>query len=101
MSYLYVWVMWFNSQMVTENGYISGFPAVGGRGPAPESVGKFYHNTFPEYFGWGVNTRTIDGDNGELVQKLRHLKVRVNQRCIHFDVVHIGSTAMLIESGSH
>lgn len=38
------------------NGYRPGYPDKGGRGTAPDSVGKFYYDTFPENFEWGVGT---------------------------------------------
>lgn len=33
-----------------------GCPDVGGRGTAPDHVGKFYYDTFPDNFQWGVGT---------------------------------------------
>lgn len=41
-------------QLIEENGYQPGYPASGGRGTAPDFVGKFYYNKFPGDFEWGV-----------------------------------------------
>ncbi|XP_060578197.1 lactase/phlorizin hydrolase-like [Ruditapes philippinarum] len=46
---------WY-TQMVAENGFKPGYPAIGGRGTAPDFVGKFYYDTFPEDFQWGIAT---------------------------------------------
>lgn len=43
-------------QLISENAYVPGFPAVGGRGTAPDYLGKFYYDTFPRDFEWGVGT---------------------------------------------
>ena len=42
--------------MVTDNGFKPGYPTIGGRGTAPDFVGKFYYDTFPKDFQWGVGT---------------------------------------------
>jgi len=44
------------TQLIAENGYLPGYPSIGGRGTAPDYVGKFYYNTFPEDFEFGVAT---------------------------------------------
>lgn len=63
--------------MVAENGYKPGYPAIGGRGTAPDYVGKFYYDTFPVGFQWGVGGSGVAGDlRIEDVQLLRHLKVK-------------------------
>jgi len=43
-------------QMVTEHGYKPGYPAIGGRGTAPDYVGKVLPGKFPAGFQWGVGT---------------------------------------------
>ncbi|KAL4223206.1 hypothetical protein ACF0H5_016678 [Mactra antiquata] len=70
---------WYN-QMVTENGYKPGYTAKGGRGTAPDYVGKFYLDTFPHNFMWGISDLQhiplwYAEDYIEIVQRLRHLKV--------------------------
>lgn len=61
--------------MVSENGFVPGFPGVGGRGTAPDFLGKFYHNTFPREFDWGVHSVLTDRHDQQTVQHLRNLKV--------------------------
>jgi len=42
--------------MVAEHGYKPGYPAIGGRGTAPDYVGKVLPGKFPAGFQWGVGT---------------------------------------------
>lgn len=51
-------------QLVAENGYKPGYPAKGGRGTAPDFVGKFYYNTFPDDFEWGIGTAAYHVEGG-------------------------------------
>ena len=47
-------LMYIFFQIIEENGYIPGYPGKGGRGTAPDYVGKFFNGSFPENFKWGV-----------------------------------------------
>ena len=54
----------FNSfQLIKEKGYIRGYPGIGGRGTAPDYVGKFYNGSFPDNFKWGVAMSTYYPEN--------------------------------------
>lgn len=59
---------------------------MGGRGTAPDYVGKFYHGTFPEGFHWGVVGSGLTGGTQykEEVQLLKHLKVSTSKRLGNF-----------------
>ncbi|WAR02821.1 LPH-like protein [Mya arenaria] len=46
---------WYK-QIVAEHGYQVGYPAIGGRGTAPDYVGKFLKGKFPTGFMWGAAT---------------------------------------------
>ena len=48
----------FRLQMIEENGFLPGYPGKGGRGTAPDYVGKFYYGSFPDAFQWGVSAST-------------------------------------------
>ena len=55
-----------NFQIIRDNGYLPGFPHIGGRGTAPDYLGKIYYGQFPEDFRWGiVSTPTrFESDDG-------------------------------------
>ena len=48
-------------QLIQENGFVRGYPGLGGRGTAPDYVGKFYYGSFPERFKWGLDTSAMNG----------------------------------------
>ena len=51
-----VYILHFEPQLIAENAYLPGYPGIGGRGTAPDYVGKFLYGTFPQDFQWGVGT---------------------------------------------
>ena len=50
-------------QLIEEKGYIRGYPGNGGRGTAPDYVGKFYNGSFPDNFKWGVAMSTYQPES--------------------------------------
>ena len=53
-----------NLQLITDNGFKHGYPGIGGRGTAPDHEGKFYFDTFPKDFDWGVATSAYQSEGG-------------------------------------
>lgn len=49
-------------KLIAENGYVPGYPGIGGRGTAPDYVGKFYYDTFPEDFEWSIGNSAYQSE---------------------------------------
>ncbi|XP_060595948.1 lactase/phlorizin hydrolase-like [Ruditapes philippinarum] len=118
---------WYR-QLIDENGYKPGYPALGGRGTAPDFVGKFYYDKFQEDFEWGVASAAYlteggnenDGrgkniwykqTNGELrtansynkykedVQLLRHLNVDTYHFSVSWSRIYPNGTKPVNSAG--
>lgn len=64
-------------QIIKDNGYLSGFPSVGGRGSAPEYFGEFYFGHFSKKFRWGVVSTSYHGKH-ELTVLYERLHIHVD-----------------------
>jgi lactase-phlorizin hydrolase len=65
----------FYKQLVTENGFLPGYPGDGGRGTAPEYESRFYYDVFPDDFVWSSATMVkCDSYNNNCMSTMNKLK---------------------------
>ncbi|XP_052799781.1 lactase/phlorizin hydrolase-like [Mya arenaria] len=66
---------WYR-QLISENAFTKGYPGIGGRGTAPDYVGKTLKGIFPPDFVWGMEGLRSDTlEVSDLIQALVKMKV--------------------------
>jgi len=62
-------------QLIDENGFKKGYPGIGGRGTAPDYMGKFLHASFRDGFMWGAVEPQDSQSVGETLNYLNRIGV--------------------------